>query len=275
MKRSIALAALAATSLWLAPASAEDKAAASEASDIAKQRAEALAADLEEALAMLKESSNFLASQDKFSFEAEISFDATQKTGQLLEFGGRRAVTVRRPDRARIEAHQRDGDRSTLFFDGKTISIDLPDEKAYVSVQKPGSLDQALDYLIDDLETPAPLADFLFSDFYSGIQIDKISYGLYVDDARLGEQDTHHLAFTSPGLDFQIWIGSGERPLPHRLVIEFKNGDGSPQFRAQLHGWNLDPKTPDSIFTYQPPAGAEPIPIKAAIAAARDDEEGR
>ena len=90
-----------------------------------------------------------------------MGFGVLQLNGQKLEFGTSRKVTVRRPDRLRVEATQRDGDRMALFFDGEQIAIDLPEEKAYVAVKKPGTLDTAIDYLVDDLDTPAPLHDFL------------------------------------------------------------------------------------------------------------------
>ncbi len=239
--------------------------------DRAKGKAEAAAEDLKEALAELKLASDFLASKPSFQFDAVMGFDVLQSTGQKLEFGSSRKVTVRRPDRAWVESQSRDGDVRTLFFDGQTISVDLADDNAYVSVSKPGTLDAALDYLIDDLGTPAPLADFMYSDFYTEAA-ENADSGFVVGSAKIGKHECVHIAFSSNEVDAQLWVEDGDRPLPVRLVITYKNAEGSPQFWAHFVAWNLSPETPDSLFEYTPPEGAELMPIAVAVAAAAEDQ---
>jgi hypothetical protein len=234
----------------------------------------AMRAHTEEALAVLKRSSDFLGQQQSFSFEAHVGFDVLQLNGQKLEFGGTRKATVRRPDRVHVEARQRDGDQMTLFFDGETISVDIPGENAYVSVERPGNLDAALDYLVEDLGTPAPLEDFFSSDLYAEVK-DKLRSGFYVEEEMIAGQLCHHLAFSAPEVDVQIWIEDGERPLPRRVVITYKTADGSPQFWAQFHGWDLSPETPDELFAYAPPDGAEQLPIQAVVREVEEAAEGR
>ncbi|MDB4433287.1 DUF2092 domain-containing protein, partial [bacterium] len=208
---------------------AEAEAAAEQAADEeAAMRAAteaAMRAHTEEALAVLKSSSDFLGQQQSFGFEAHVGFDVLQLNGQKLEFGGTRKATVRRPDRARVEAEQRDGDQMTLFFDGETISVDIPGENAYVSAERPGTLDAALDYLVEDLGTPAPLEDFLSSDLYSEVK-DKLRSGFYVEEEMIGRHLCHHLAFSASEVDVQIWIEDGDRPLPCRVVITYKKAEG-------------------------------------------------
>jgi hypothetical protein len=236
----------------------------------AERKAEAAAEDLKEVLAELKRASDFLASQASFRFDAVLGFDVLQSTGQKIEFGGSRKVTVRRPDRLRIVSEQRSGEARTLFFDGEAISVDLAGDNAYVSVQKPGTVDEALDYLIDDLGTPVPLGDLLRSEFYSGVA-ERIDSGFVVGPARIAERDCVHLAIRTEELDAQLWLDDGDRPLPVRLVVSYKNAEGSPQFWAHFVDWNLSPETPDSLFEYTPPEGAELIPIAVAAAQTAGD----
>ncbi len=240
--------------------------------DREKMAAEARAEDLKEALAELKLAADFLAEQQSLYFEAVLGYDVVQATGQKLEFGGSRKIAMRRPDRVKVEAESRDGTEVTLFFDGKSISIDLADENAYVSVEKPGSLDAAFDYLAEDLGVPTPLADLLSSNFYADIA-DRIVAGFVVGESRIGETDCVHVAFSTDDIDVQMWIEDSDRPLPHRIVIAFRAVEGAPQFWTQLSNWNLKPKTPDSLFAYTPPKGAERIPIAAAIADAAEAVE--
>ena len=238
-----------------------------------KQKADARAEDLKEALAELKRSSDFLAAQQKFSVDAHLGFDVVQSNGQKLEFGGSRKFTVRRPDRVRVEAQARSGTETTLIFDGKAISIDLADENAYVSVPKPGTLDAAIDYLVDDLGVPSPFADFMYSDFYSGIA-DRIVSGFIVGESTIGKCECLHVAFSADDIDVQMWIEDGDRPLPYRMVITYKKAEGSPQFWGQFLNWDLSVEAPDSLFAFSPPEGAELIPIAVAAREAQEAMEG-
>jgi hypothetical protein len=267
--------------LLVAPSAwAEDPAVGEAASEEAAKAAAdeaaieaTIQANTDEVKGLLKQSADFLAAQPRFGFRAHLGYDVVQLNGQKLEFGATRKVTLRRPDHLRAEATQRDGDRRTLFFDGEQIAIDMPGEKAYVAVKKPGTLDAAIDYLVDDLDTPSALHDFVSSNFYDDVE-DKIRAGFYVEEAAIGERRCHHLAFRTSEVDVQIWIEDGERPLPCRLVITHKREAGGPQFWAQFHDWDLSPKVPDSLFEYTPPEGAERLALQTAIQEIREDVEG-
>jgi hypothetical protein len=232
----------------------------------------AIQADTEELRTEMKRSADFLAGQASFSVRADIAYEVLQGNGSKLEFGSTRTVTVRRPDRLRIDSRQRDGDRATLYFDGKQIAVDLPDEKAYVAVEKPGTLDEAIDYLVDDLDTPAPLHEFFTSNYYTGLE-DRILFGFWVGADQLGEKVCNHYALRTEDVDAQLWIEDGERPLPCRVVITYLDEPGQPQFRAQLLEWDLSPETADGRFAYTPPEGAERMSVQARVKA-REAEEG-
>jgi len=255
----------------VAPAAAQEDAAKGEP-DPEAAIAAAIAADTEEAKALLKRSADFLAAQEKFGFDAELSFDVLQANGQMLEFGARREVTLRRPDRLRVDSRNREGEERHLYFDGKTIAIDLPDENAYVMVEKPGTLDAAIDYLVEDLETPAPLHDFLKSNFYAGVE-SQVRSGYVIGTETLGDRSCEHASFRTDAVDVQVWIETGDRPLPCRLVITYKRAAGSPEFRAAFTDWDLSPRTWDRTFAYAPPEGAERLSIEARVEELRDSVE--
>jgi hypothetical protein len=255
------IAALAAL-LAAAPAAAQTEASAP-ASEAGKAAAAAAAAEAtKEALAILKEASDFLAAQKAYAFEAEFSYDVVQGTGEKLEFGGSRQILVRRPDRVRAAGHGRDGHEATLYYDGKNISVALPTDHAYVSVEKPGDLTDVVDYLEDELGTPVPFADFIVPNFYDDVST-RIRHGAYIGDETLLGVGCAHLAFVGEHVDFEIWVDNGEKPLIRRLVIEFKSELRHPQFRAQILKWNLAPDARDAQFVFRPAKGAERLSIVA------------
>lgn len=233
-------------------------------------RIDAFTAD---AVNSLKRSGDFLARQQHYSFEADVFYDVLQANGQMLEFGGTRDVLMRRPDRLRLETIDRDGDVMQFFFDGQSILIDMPNEDAYMQVEKPGTLYSALDYLVEDLGAPAPLEDFLSENFATDA-LRSIKSGYYVEHVKLDDQVCEQLAFRSDEIDFQIWIREGEEPLPCRLVITYKQAEGQPQFTAQFSRWDLSPEVDDEMFSFTPPESAERLQIQALAGEIRDQLEG-
>jgi hypothetical protein len=223
-----------------------------------------------EALADLHRAGAFLGAQPHFSFRADLSYDVMQPDGQLLEFGGVRRVVVRRPDRMRFEVTDRSGATKTLTFDGATVSIDLPDHDAYVSIERPGSLYAAIDHLVDDLGVPAPLEDLIGENFAAKVR-PRIESGYFVGTDAFGERRCDHLAYRLPDADVQLWIEQGERALPCRLSVTYLHEPGQPQFRAQLSSWDLEPDVSDARFAFEPPAGAQRIPVRKVVRAGEED----
>ena len=73
----------------------------------------------------------------------------------------------------------------------------------------------------------------------------------------------HHVLLIQESVDWQIWIQTGERPLPRKLVITYKDVPGSPQYVAVFTNWEFDPDVPDSLFVFQVPTGAVQVEMVA------------
>src|SRR5262245_25071337 len=113
----------------------------------------------EQATQAMKRMADFLSKAQRFNTTVEIGFDVVQDSGQKIEFGETRKITIRRPDHVRIETTKRDGSAGGFFFDGKEIAVFNVQDKVYATVPKPGTLDAAFDYFTDDLDMRLPLAD--------------------------------------------------------------------------------------------------------------------
>src|SRR6516165_5962954 len=83
------------------------------------------------ALAILKNMSEYLAKAERFSVSIRDGYDAVQQSGQKVEFGEVRRVTVSRPDRLRIEVERSDGEKGLVVFNGKDLTVYTPDKNAY------------------------------------------------------------------------------------------------------------------------------------------------
>jgi len=217
-----------------------------------------------EARAILMTMANFLAKAPAFSVTIRNGYDAIQADGQRIEFGGKCRILLQRPDRLRVETERSDGDQGLVVFDGKGITAFKAEDNVFARVEKPGTVDNALIYLVKDLQMTLPMARMFLSDFPQSLEklVTTISY---VEENALFDVPTDHLAARSAEVDMQIWIAQGEQPLPRRIILTYKNAPGQPQFRADLSDWELSPKVVADSFTFTPPAGAEQIPFLAPV----------
>jgi hypothetical protein len=212
----------------------------------------------EQALSILKRMTAFLSQTQRFSVMVDTGFDVVQDSGQKIEFGETREIVVRRPDHARIDITKRDGGTSGFVFDGKEIAVFNTRENVYATAAKPGTLDEAIVYFINDLDMRFPLAEMLSSKPAETLPA-KVRAAYYVEQASIAGVPCDHLAFRGDQADLQLWIAQDDQSLPRRLVITYKNAEGQPQFWAQFSDWNLSPDVPDSLFVFTPPEGASKI----------------
>ncbi len=244
---------LAATVLSLAAAgfsglvAAQDAAAPAEPTESQKLAAELLAS-----------MSNYLAGLPGYRVRLVSSYDAVQDDGQKIEFNEIRQLALSRPNLMRAEQRMSDGATDLLLFDGKDITIYDSETGVYAQAPQPGSVDDAVVYFVRDLGMRLPLAAMLSTRLPEELErrVKSIEYVEYTDILGFG---AHHIAARTSTIDFQVWIADGERPLPVRIVLTYKNDPGAPQFRAQFLDWDEKTSVDPAIFRFDPPADAQKI----------------
>jgi hypothetical protein len=202
----------------------------------------------------------FLAKAPRVGVTIDCAYDVVQASGQKIEYGERRVVALRRPDRARIDVTRRDGARRGLLFDGTQLTVFDVDAKVYATATKPGTVDAAFDYFVNGLDMRLPLRELLAADFPDQLK-DVLASAHLVDQETIDGVATDHIAFRGDTADAQLWIPREGDPLPRRIVITYRLAEGQPQFHADLHSWNLAPDLPDTVFAFTPAADAERIPV--------------
>ena len=227
---------------------------------VAGIRPSVAAGDEKTAAAPIEAMANVLAKAQRLGVAVDCAYDVVQDSGQKIEFGERRELTLRRPDRVRVDVTRRDGSRRGLLFDGTQLTAFDLDEKVYATVPKPGTVDAALAYYTQDLKMRLPLRELFAADFSQHLK-DVLGSARLVGKETVGGAATDHVAFRGDTADVQLWIARDGDPLPQRIVITYRLAEGQPQFEADFHGWTFTPDVPDSAFTFVPAAGAEKIPI--------------
>ena len=206
---------------------------------------------------ILRAMGDYLKSADAFSFHADIAYDEILATGEKAQYGAVSDMFVRRPNRLLVTS---DGDefQRKIFFDGKTITLFDVQKGLYAVTKVPGKLDSALDMVFEKFGLSVPLADFVYADPYAVLR-ENAEYGGVLGEHGCGESRCHHLLFTQEFIDWQIWIETGPRRVPRRLVITYKDEPGSPQYEVRLSGWDFQPRLSEHSFTFHPPDGAVEI----------------
>ena len=210
-----------------------------------------------QATKLLKASTDFLASQKRFSAETRNSLEVVLTSGQKIQFDHVARLSVQRPDKLRAD---RVGDlvEQAFYFDGKSLTIFNPREKYYATVAAPGTLEAMLDFARTTLDIVAPAGDLIYSNAYDILMTD-VTQGFVVGKSVVEGVRCNHLAFRAPHVDWQIWIQEGKEPLPRKLVITTRDQPGAPQFSVVITKWNLKPTFTPQTFSFRPPSGAKRV----------------
>ena len=206
---------------------------------------------------ILRQMSDYLASAGEFTFRADETYDEVLASGEQIEYGGIADVAVRRPDRLHVE-YRGDERQSRVVFDGKTFTLHDLAANVYAVTEVPPELDAAVEQVFDKYGFSVPIADLVYSDPYAALA-GSVESGFVVGRHPVDGVPCHHLAFSQPAIDWQIWIEDGPRPVPRKLVIILTDEPGLPRYAARLSGWDFQPRLPDHYFEFRPPDGAGEI----------------
>ncbi|AFZ36306.1 Protein of unknown function DUF2092, periplasmic [Stanieria cyanosphaera PCC 7437] len=211
----------------------------------------------EKAAEILRQMSDFIESQEQFSFSAESERDVLTSTGVFVQVTHSGEMIVNRPNQFRSNAT---GDlvQREFWYDGKQITVVDKQRNIYATENASANMDQALDTLIQKLNVSMPLAELLYSDIYEGL-LENVQAGFYFGMGKVEDVPCHHLVFVQEGIDWQVWIEDSETPLLRKVSIAYKNREGVPRYTATLSDWNLKPEIATEQFTFSPPANAKKV----------------
>jgi hypothetical protein len=207
----------------------------------------------------LRRSSDYLAQAQFFSVSGEIWQDAVLPSGERVQADRMISLDVRRPNRLHAEVRSTRRNRG-IWYDGKTISTLNRNQDLYGVVSAPDTLDSMVDYATTRFGIAIPLEDLVVSNPYEAAT-KNVTAGRDIGPTIVLGVPCEHLAFTQTNIDWQVWIEEGPRPVPRKIVITYKDEEGSPQYTALLTSWDFETKLPDFVFKFEPPPGAAKINV--------------
>jgi hypothetical protein len=211
----------------------------------------------------LKTMGAYLQTLQRFRVVNELTGERVLADGQKLQHTAWAAVNVQRPDKIHIVMRSSRAEREVIY-NGKTVTLYTPAQKYYSSVAFTGSLGALIDQLEERYGMQLPLQD-LFRFGTPAAPLDTIESAMNAGQDLIGRDICDHYAFRQGTFDWQLWITTGDKPLPRKVVITNRADEARPQ-SISLIDWQVPPTFKDAIFTFTPPKGAtkiEIVPVKA------------
>ena len=209
-----------------------------------------------DAINALRDMGAFLRKQQSFSVRVRSQTDYVMNDGQKIKLGSQGDLRVQRPDHLRADVTSDRKDRQ-FFYDGKTFTLYGPALGFYSQVPAPATLNELADELTTRYGIQLPLVD-LFRWGTADYDTSDITSAMVVGPANLNGVETQQYAFRQKGVDWQIWIEKGPKPVPRRLVVTTTDDKSRPEYSADLV-WNLGVTHDAADFVFTPPKDAQKI----------------
>jgi hypothetical protein len=211
-----------------------------------------------QAIAALDRMGKFLYQQRSFNVRTTTEHDYVLQSGQKAQIRSTGELRALRPDHLFAQVHSDRKDRR-FYYDGKMFTMYAPKLGYYASVPAPPTIGQLADLLEDRYALELPMVD-LFRFGTDASPIHEITGAIHVGAAMIDGVMTDQYAFRQPGVDWQIWIERGARPLPHKIVLTTTDDPARPEHSVEM-SWQLNVRHSDSEFAFVPPKGTERIVI--------------
>jgi hypothetical protein len=206
---------------------------------------------------ILKRATDYLDGLQTFSVNTYNVLEDLLESGQRIDEHMAATVTISRPNRLRAE--RKDDVMSQVFYyNGKTLTLYDPAHQVYATLEAPPTVEKMLDFARDSLGLLIPAGDLVYRNSYA-LLTRHVTAGIVVGKAVIAGVTCDHLAFSAPGVDFQLWVPDTGPPLPRKFTVTDAGTPALLSISVLMSDWNTAASAPDSLFTFVPPQGAQPI----------------
>ena len=206
-----------------------------------------------DAAQVLQGMSSYLGHLAAFTVDFDVDAEVVDLQGQKLQASRSGHIAIVRPNHL-YGTRTGGGADGALYFDGQTVTIYGKTRNIYVQAPHPGTIDDMLDAL-RAMGADLAGADLLYANPASGLLTD-VERGSDYGTVDVAGVPSEHLAFRARDVDWQIWIATGDRPLPMKYVITSKWVVDAPQYVVRMSHWNVQAQIDPRQFVFTPPAGA-------------------
>ncbi len=209
------------------------------------------------ALDRLKQMSDKLVASNSFSYLSNSSIELQSDNGQFITFFTEAEVALQRPNKLHMKVAG-DSPSLHLYYDGaKASAIDV-DNNIYAVSTPLSNIDEMLNYIMSKAQISFPSADLMYSDPYA-VMTKNLTDATVIGDSMINSIPVEHFAYREPTIDWEIWIAKGEKAVPLRLAMTYRQVKDRPSFLVEFTDWKLNPKLKASTFDFKTPSNGKQI----------------
>ncbi|MBW4696408.1 MAG: DUF2092 domain-containing protein [Aphanocapsa lilacina HA4352-LM1] len=212
-----------------------------------------------------------LKEQQAFSVEVDTVYDNVLADEQKIQYSAYQMLSVQKPDRVRSD-YVGDERVSRFYYNGKSFALLSPLQNLYVSREAPATIDAAVDAIAEKYDVTIPLSNLIVSDPCTKLKLDTLE-ATYIGTDMVNRVPGYHYLFTGKTRDWQLWVSEGEKPLPLKMVITYRDLPQSPQYTAVFSRWDLSPQFGEQTFAFVPPEGARAIGFLSSEPTQKPDQK--
>ena len=220
-------------------------------------RAQAPAVD-PAAVEILKRMTSFLDGLQQFSVNTHSIIEEMHVSKHRVDYDVAASVTVKRPNKLRAVRKGGEILHESLFYDGNALTMYKPSEKAYATEKGLDTIETMITFARETAGALLPSADLLYRNAFPLLMQD-VTLAVVVGKPVISGVKYDHLLFSRPGVDFQVWVAEGKRPLPARYIVTETGTPALLSITTVLRDWNLAPAVDEARFNFVPPKGAQAI----------------
>ncbi len=198
---------------------------------------------------------DYMQAHQELTFEALVTYEVVQESGQKLQFDMVYSLVASRPDRLFWTTWRDDASVESAWYESGTFTMLKQPDNVYGQIEVPRTLGEMIGVLVDEYGIAVPFMDILAGQARETIQ-DAAASGWYVGASWVDGAWTHHLALRAPDVDLEIWVGM-EEPVPLKLTITWRDEVGMPSYMARFRKWEMSPSIDESVFHFEAPPDAE------------------
>jgi hypothetical protein len=210
------------------------------------------------AVQALASMSAYLRTLPAFQISLATERDDVDVYGQLITLSGQATYKVRRPNAFFIDLALPVRARQ-YTYNGKTVIVYDPKSGYYAEFQGAPTIRETLQLASDKYGAQLPLED-LFTWTEGDDRAKALTSAHFIDKTQVAGQAANHYAFRQQGVDWQIWIADGDKPVPLRVALVATDDTARPKFEADLT-WDTAPQFADATFVFTPPPNSRSIDI--------------
>jgi hypothetical protein len=201
----------------------------------------------------------YLRTLHAFEVDTDTATDVVLDNGQNAAQLRHTVIKVKHPDRLRVDVSG-NGNLRSIVYDGRRFTIYNQKKGVYARHDAPPTLDGLIHDLADNWHIETPLVDLFY--WGNGKSDERVLDAAQVIGVeKVDTRSCTHYAYRQDGADWELWVETGRRPLPCKMIVTDTSQTSRPR-REDTYHWKLNPVFAPSTFVFRARAGASEIELK-------------